>query len=112
MGRGRGGAPADLAAAANVAVMIVDIGARMTFQRLFEGIALTDDQKAAAMDIIRAAEQEARTSAPPPRLVRLRIAPVPSVVTMNGAGFEELKAILSSDADRATLQSRIIVAPR
>jgi hypothetical protein len=112
LGRGRGGAPVDSAAGANLAVMIVDIGARMTFQRLFEGIALSDDQKAAALEIIRAAEQEARTSAPPRRLVRLRIAPVPGVVTMNGAGIEELKTILSSDTDRATLQSRVIVAPR
>jgi hypothetical protein len=107
--RGRGGDPA---AAANLGVAIVNISTQITFRRLFQDIALTADQEARALEIIRAAEEEARTVAPPPRMVRLRIAPVPGVVTLHDAGMAELMAILSSDTERATLQSRIIVVPR
>jgi hypothetical protein len=97
---------------ANVAVRIVDLVSQMTFKLLFDGITLTPEQEANAREIIRAAENEAHSLVLPPRLVRLRLAPVPGVVTLGGAGAEELKAILSNDADRATLQTRIIVAPR
>jgi len=110
--RGRGGDPADPAMAASAAVRLVDLVSQMTFKLLFDGMTLTPEQEANAKEIIRAAEDEARSVALPARMVRLRLAPVPGVVTLNGASVEELKAILSNDADRATLQTRIIIAPQ
>ena len=108
-GRGRG---VDPSGQAEISSRLTEFTMQLSFNRLFEGIALTPEQEARAREIIKATEQEAHTVTPAPRLVRLRIPPVPGVVTLHGAGMAELMSIMSNDTDRATLQSRIIVAPR
>ncbi|MDB4874742.1 MAG: blaR1 peptidase family protein [Gemmatimonadetes bacterium] len=85
--------------------------AGITFDRLFEGIALTPDQDALAHDLIDRAQQQTQALLPPRPVVRLRVNPVTGMVTVRASDDAALLALLSNDADRATLRSRIMRIP-
>jgi hypothetical protein len=80
-----------------------------TFTRLLDGMQLTADQESNARQLIIAAQNAARALTPPMRVARLRLGPIPNLVAMASAGAAEILALVSNDADRATLLSRIVI---
>ena len=80
----------------------------LTFRRLFEGITLTPDQEAAARDVLRKAQQDMRMPRPQPETI-LRFNRVSGMVSMKAESVAILTMLVNSDADRAKLQSRIVI---
>jgi uncharacterized protein (DUF2126 family) len=81
----------------------------VTYSRLLDGMGLTADQEAAARSIIIAAQQETRAGVLPPRVASLRLGPVPGIVAMQAAGAAQILALVSNEADRAKVQSHIVI---
>lgn len=94
--------------------------AEQTLHRLFDGITLTSDQEKTAFTIIALAveeEDDLHPLVPPPRLALLREVPLnplggSAVVVMSEESRSAILALVGSDADRATVDSRIGVAGR
>jgi hypothetical protein len=80
--------------------------ANLTFQRLFDGIALTPAQEAVARTLIVETQQQilAQTMLRP---IWLRVNSRTRLVAMRPSSASALLALVFNDADRATLQSRI-----
>ena len=97
-GRGGGAAPS------------VDEMSEIIYQRLFDGITLSPAQSDAALIAIRDAEQQSRDRAQrlPPQ-ARIRLRSTPGGVVVDSASAAQLIGLLSSDADRATLASRLVI---
>jgi hypothetical protein len=81
-----------------------------TFHRLFDGITLSTEQEATARDLITRTQQDLQAITLPPPPQHLVWRPVIGVVVMQAESESALAALLTNDADRATLQSRISVA--
>jgi beta-lactamase regulating signal transducer with metallopeptidase domain len=86
--------------------------AEQVFNRLFDGITLTSDQEKTAFTIIAlAVEEQDAVRLPPPRPAILRETPttfIGSVVALtNEQARASILALLSNDADRATVAARI-----
>jgi hypothetical protein len=79
------------------------------YARLFDGIALSPDQEAAARDAILKLQQDIRALMPRPEPPILGIRRNPTRVMLRPASDSAFLALMSSDADRAMLQSRINV---
>jgi hypothetical protein len=114
-GGGRGTEPILLTYFNNMIPEVVD----QTFRRLFDGIALTPAQETAARTIITTAVTEQTAIRPPaPRPTILRETPLTgigsstAVVVMSEEGRASILALVGSDADRATVDSRIGIANR
>ncbi len=109
IGGGRGGrGRAPDSSVKDLKLTLESIVSNLTYRRLFEGITLSPEQEASARGIIAVAQQAMPAPIPPANRVRLRIAPVAGVVTMQATSAAELVALIGNDADRATVQSRII----
>jgi hypothetical protein len=80
------------------------------YMRFFDGIALSPDQEAAARAAILKFQQDARALNPRPEPPILGIRRNPTRVVMQPPSDSAFLTLVSSDADRATLQSRISVA--
>jgi beta-lactamase regulating signal transducer with metallopeptidase domain len=79
------------------------------FQRYFDGIALTPQQEGDARTILTKMQADMQAVAPPvPQRIIARV-PFSNQVIMSPESAAAFAAILSNDADRATLQSRIRV---
>jgi hypothetical protein len=79
------------------------------FQRYFDGIALTPQQEGDARTILTKMQADMQALAPPvPQRFITRV-PFSNQVVMSPESAAAFAAILSNDADRATLQSRIRV---
>ncbi|MGH7459521.1 MAG: hypothetical protein ACREMA_00655, partial [Longimicrobiales bacterium] len=83
----------------------------LTFRQLFEGIQLTPQQEARARELITNNQQEVRAQRVRPAGI-LRLNPATGVVSMEADGGAQLLALVSSEADRAKLESRITSVPR
>ena len=81
---------------------------QLTFRRLFEGITLTPDQETAAREVFSKAQQDMRMPLPRPETI-LRFNRVSGMVSMQAESVAALSALVNSDADRAKLQSRIVI---
>jgi hypothetical protein len=92
--------------ALNMTNMVVDLNLR----RLFEGITLTPEQEASARAILAQSQQEIRQQNRPGPPV-LRIDRRNGLVSMSDANAAELSALLSNEADKQTLQARIVAFP-
>jgi hypothetical protein len=85
----------------------------MTFQRLFNEMPLTEAQQANARALIRKTQEEIQATRPrSPVPVRLRLNRATGMVSMEAESAAALLALVSSEEERATLQSRIIIAQR
>jgi hypothetical protein len=80
------------------------------YMRFFDGIALSPDQEAAARAAILKFQQDARALNPRPEPPILGIRRNPTRVVMQPPSDSAFLTLVSSDTDRATLQSRISVA--
>lgn len=80
------------------------------YSRLFDGIAMSSDQEAGARAAILEFQQGLRALMPTPEPPILGIRRNPTRVVMRPTSDSAFMALVSSDADRATLQSRISVA--
>jgi hypothetical protein len=79
------------------------------FHRYFDGIALTPQQEGDARTILTKMQADMRALAPPvPQRIIARV-PFSNQVIMSPESAAAFAAILTNDADRATLQSRIRV---
>ena len=96
-GGGRGAAPELLADA--------------TFHRLLDGLTLTPQQEATARAVIAKAQTDLQALVPPPRPIQVMMRFDSRAVMMQAESESAFLALLTNDADRATLQSRIVVAP-
>jgi hypothetical protein len=103
-GGGRGGAPLDSAAMALMVAQANDA----TYRRLFDGIQLTADQEATARAIITRSQPQLGAQRPRPQTI-LRLNRGTGMVTMQSDKASELIALVPSEADRAILQSRIVI---
>src|SRR5262249_545878 len=81
------------------------------FHRLFDGITLTPDNDSSARAIILRAQTEITPLIPPLPPPRLQFRPVLGLVVMQPDDESALLAILTNDADRATVQTRITNPP-
>ena len=81
---------------------------QLTFRRLFEGITLTPEQETAAREVLSKAQQDMRMPRPRPETI-LRFNRVSGMVSMQAESVAALSALVNSDADRAKLQSRIVI---
>jgi hypothetical protein len=110
-GRGAPGAPPVGQDVANLEARLGAVIIATTFHRLFDGITLTTDQDSTARYLIARTWEESRVQLTRPE-VHLRMNWVSGLVTMQAQSAADLIAMVSNDADRATLQSRIVIAPR
>jgi beta-lactamase regulating signal transducer with metallopeptidase domain len=106
-GRGgaRGGGGALSPAAAANAVDLV-------FHRLFDGIALAPQQESDARAIIGKMQADMRATNPPVPATIIARRPFSNMVTMGPESAAAFGSLLSNDADRATLQSHIVIEVR
>jgi hypothetical protein len=86
--------------------------AMQTFHRLFDGIALTSDQEKTAITVIAlAVDEQNALRLPPPRPPILRETPITFVgsvtILTNEQARASILALVSNDADRATVAARI-----
>jgi hypothetical protein len=72
-------------------------------------MSLTSDQEAAARDLIAKTQVEITTQRPQIQPVALRLNRRTGLVSMQAESAAELLALVSNEADRATLQSRIVI---
>jgi beta-lactamase regulating signal transducer with metallopeptidase domain len=79
------------------------------FQRYFDGIALTPQQEGDARTILTKMQADMRALAPPPGPAIIMRPPRSNKVVMSPESAAAFAAILSNDADRATLQSHILI---
>ena len=99
-GGGRGGAGA----------VLTEVNATdFLFQRYFDGIALTPQQEGDARTILTKMQADMRAVAPPVAQRIITRVPFSNQVIMSPESAAAFAAILTNDADRATLQSRIRV---
>ena len=83
----------------------------MTFQRLFNEMALTEAQATEARALIRKTQQEIQAMQPrTPVPARLRFNRRSGVVSMDAESAAALLALVANEEQRATLESRIVVA--
>jgi hypothetical protein len=75
------------------------------------GIPLNAEQEAAARELIVSTQRHLVALRPEFAPPVLRYDPNQGIVSMQAASAAELMALLSSDADRAILQSRIAIVP-
>lgn len=82
------------------------------FHRLFDGVALSPEQESGARTIIAKMQADLRALGPavPPTIISVR--PFTNQIVMSPESAATLAAILTNDADRATLQSRITIEVR
>jgi beta-lactamase regulating signal transducer with metallopeptidase domain len=80
------------------------------YSRLFDGIAMSSDQEAAARAAILQFQNDRRALMPPLEPPILGIRRNPTRVVMRPPSDSAFMALVSSDADRATLKSRVSVA--
>ena len=85
-------------------------GGDRLYSRLFDGIAMSAEQEAAARAAIRRFYQDARALMPPLEPPLLGVRRNPTRVVMRPSSDSAFLALVSSDADRAMLQSRISIA--
>lgn len=97
-GGGRGGSLADVSDA--------------LFQRLFTGIALSPQQESDARAIVSNMMSDLRATTPPPPPTIFIVRPYQNTVVMSAESEAAFEALLTNDADRATLRSRITVEIR
>jgi hypothetical protein len=76
---------------------------------LFDGIPLSPNHEAAARASIEKAQRDVQALSPPVLPVRLAARAAAGVVVMQQGSDSLLIALVSNDADRAALQSRIVV---
>ncbi len=88
-------------------IALTNFNTEMTLRRLFAGISLTAEQESSARALIARTQQDMRTQTPLAEPPRLRMNPATGMVTMQAASAEALGALLTNEADRARLQSRI-----
>lgn len=81
------------------------------YSRLFEGINMSPEQETAARRALLVYQQKVRIMQPPPPPAILGVSRNPVLVIMQPASDSALLSLLTSEADRATLQSRIMVLP-
>jgi hypothetical protein len=81
------------------------------YHRLFDGIAMSPESEASARSILQNAQTELAALLPPPPPPRLQLRPQLGLVMMRPEGETALASLLTSDADRATLHSRISTTP-
>lgn len=81
------------------------------FARFFDGVALTADQEARARAAIARMQSEQRALVPPaiPQVAALR---PPNSVLIEAKSDSALVAVLTNDADRQKLRSRIVSPPQ
>jgi len=79
------------------------------YSRLFDGIAMSSDQEAAARAAILQFQNDRRALMPPLEPPILGVRRNPTRVVMRPPSDSAFMALVSSDADRATLQSRVSV---
>jgi len=77
------------------------------FNRYFDGIDMTPQQQADAKILLSKMQEDLRSLAPPPSPPVFMWRPFSNQVVMSQENADAFAAILSSDADRATLRSRI-----
>jgi hypothetical protein len=104
-GRGGGGARGGGGRGVVTEVNVVDF----LFGRFFDGIPLTPQQEADARIIISKMQADLSAIAPRPAPTVIRLRPFSNQVVMPPETADAFAAILSNDADRATLRSRIVV---
>ncbi len=103
-GRGaRGGGSGPEILAAEVNNLMVDI----MFHRYFDGITLSAEQETTARAAIAQTQEQIRTETRPAAPV-IRVDNFSGLIRMSDAGAAALSALVSSDADKATLQARIV----
>lgn len=95
----------------DVRVTLTALMAEATFHRLFDGISLTADQAASARALITKTQQETQAWRTRPEVL-LRMNWATGTVSMRAASASALMELVSNDADRAKLQSRIVSIPR
>jgi hypothetical protein len=81
-----------------------------TFRRLLDGIALTPEQEASARDVIEQTQRALLRVLPVLEPVRLTMFSASAPVVMQAESESALVALVGTEADRQTLQSRIVVA--
>jgi hypothetical protein len=106
---GRGGGVPDLD---ELNLRIIDVATEMTMRRLFAGITLSADQQSRARALITQTQQEMRAQTSRPEPPRLRLNPATGLVTMQPASADALSALVTNEADRAKLVSRIVTGPQ
>jgi beta-lactamase regulating signal transducer with metallopeptidase domain len=89
----------------------VSLMAEAAYHALMGGIPLNAEQEAAARELIVSTQRQLVALRPEFAPPVLRYDPVQGIVSMQAASAAELMALLSSDADRAILQSRIAIVP-
>lgn len=108
---GRGGSPSGPVNFDTMLPQMIDLA----FHRFFDGIALTPDQESEARSILTTAQTEQNgVRPPPPRRMILREVPViptssptAAVILMSEQGLSSLLSVLTNEADRAKVQSRV-----
>jgi hypothetical protein len=90
---------------------VVSYMSALTFDRLFDGIMLTTDQDASARALIARTQQELMAGMALLPTMILRLGPDNGQVSMRAGSAAALLEVLSNDADRAVLASRIVILP-
>ena len=104
-GRGGGGARGGGGRGVVTEVNVVDV----LFGRFFDGIPLTPQQEADARIILAKMQADLSAVTPRPAATVIQLRPFSNQVVMSPESAEAFAAILSNDADRATLRSRVVV---
>jgi beta-lactamase regulating signal transducer with metallopeptidase domain len=109
-GRGRGGGRVGGGGA--VSATAAADAVELMFRRFFDGISLTPHQESDARVIIGKMQADMRALNPivPPTIIARR--PYSNMVTMSPETAAAFASLLSNDADRATLQSHIVIEVR
>ncbi len=109
VGGGRGGARGGAGA---LSVTAAANATDLVFHRLFDGIALAPQQESDARTIIGKMQADMRATNPlvPQTIIARR--PFSTLVTMGPESAAAFASMLSNDADRATLQSHIVIEVR